>query len=526
MVKKSVLTPVLASVVAVAAVGTGITYVALNKDKDNTEEKTTTKKVVKELNEGIETVQKAIKGELDFAYDANVKVTVDKSLTNEDIKSAELSSSTKQKGKKAQTDLALNYDDKQVISLKTILDRDTKTGYAQVSELSDGYLYANSDDLQKVLEQYASQYKDAIDQLDKQLEDSKVEFDADKFEKSLNEYEKTFKDALPEAKDGDKLKGDIDGVSYSYTTKSYTLTGKDAANGIKAVLEKAKEDDTLKTYYEDRIVKAAKTAGNTDIPSYSEFIDEAVSDLGDGGSDSDKKADVDVYYDGDDLRGFKLVPESEEAELRELTFIVVDTKENCGIDFKLKSDDADEVTLYGVVKLEDNKANGDYKFAVKESGKDLLTSTTSIKDVATNDKCSGTVRTDISFSSDETFGTVAGKNFYTEVKADSDDDKSEITFDLGMDDKSLVKVEFSGKKTEASDIEIPKDNLYKATDEEELKKYVATIDQSKFTENVKNALGEELYKKLIGSNTYNSGSSNDDSALTMRPESNSTDENA
>lgn len=56
-------------------------------------------------------------------------------------------------------------------------------------------------------------------------------------------------DSFPKPVDGEKKTGDIDGNEYSYTTKEYTISGNDVKAALKAVLDKAKDDATLKDMF-------------------------------------------------------------------------------------------------------------------------------------------------------------------------------------------------------------------------------------------------------------------------------------
>ena len=89
MIKNKVLTPVLAGVLGVSVVGSGIGYYLVNKDGDKTlkpEQTMDTMKlsltqVEQTVNDNVTDVEKAVKGELDYAYDSSLKITFGESMT-------------------------------------------------------------------------------------------------------------------------------------------------------------------------------------------------------------------------------------------------------------------------------------------------------------------------------------------------------------------------------------------------------------------------------------------------------------
>lgn len=471
------------------------------KDDSQKKENGNNSNVSKNVKKNVDDAKKAIKGELDFAYDASVKVTLDKSLTGDvEIKPAAFTVSTKQKGKTFGADFGVKYDDKAIATLNTVIDRNGKMAYAKIPELSDSYVSVKADDAKKKIEDLASsnaqlkQVIDAFDKIDPEAAGD-VDFDTDKFAKSVEDYANTFKDKLPDGKDGDKLSGDIDGAKYDYKTTSYEVTGKQVSEAAKAVLEKAKTDDNFKKIYEQYTEQAKKASSSSDIPTYDKLIEEAIKEIGTG-SDSDK-AKIDIYFTDDDkFAGFKMSPDDKNDEL---TFITVDADDACGVDFNFK-DSKDIMSFKGSVKTENDKANGEFNLSVTENGKEELNGKATLQDVVANDdEFKGTIRIE---------GTVDGKTGYGELTADSDKDNKKLTFDIGADSKSLVKVDFECKTTNASDVKVPSGKTYNALDDDELQEYVKEIqaNSEKFMNNLKDALGDDLFSKFAGSST--GGSSN------------------
>lgn len=77
MVKNKVLTPVLAGVLGLSIVGSGLGYYFVNKDSNDGKTeggKAKLTQVADNINNTLGTAEKAIKGELDFAYNATATV--------------------------------------------------------------------------------------------------------------------------------------------------------------------------------------------------------------------------------------------------------------------------------------------------------------------------------------------------------------------------------------------------------------------------------------------------------------------
>lgn len=504
MVKKSVLTPVLAGVLGLAVVGSGVGYVVTNKNSDKKDnENKPVKQVAESIDKTLENTKKAINGELDFAYDSNVSVSFGDGFTEasgETIKPVSVSTSTKQKGKNTAADVSLSYDNKGIISVKTVYSRDSKDGFAQIPELSDAYLKVNMDSLKTQLDSQLKSSGVDIDSLISGFKDTDIDFDAETFENSLKEYGDTFKNALPESKDGDKVTGDIDDVSYELTTKTYSLTESDALKAVKAVVEKAKTDENMKKFYDSCLSEVAAVQAQVDsssttssTPTYEELIDSLLSSIDSEMSGaSSETVDFDIYYDKDDnFAGFNVSDDEDHYKV-----IVVDSDDAAAIDMDFASGD-EKVTMKGAVKSEDDVANGSYSLKIEEEGKSVADAKMSLNDIKTTEYgFTGSIKTEIT-SNDSTSPFSA----WVELKSNTADaDKTDVSYEIGMNDKSYVTVAVTSNKTEASDITIPSgDNIYDATNEEQLNTYLSGIDSNKFMENLKSALGDELYNKLMSS---------------------------
>ncbi len=488
MVKNSVLTPVLAGVLGLSIVGSGVAYYFTNQDSDGEKDeggKAKISQVADNINNTLDNAEKAIKGELDFAYTANATLSFGEGFTEVagmSVQPVTLTTNTKQKGSNTAADFSIAYDGKNLMSANSVYSRDNNSAYIQIPELSDGYLLVNKDSLSSEL---SAQGLD----LDSALSDTEIDFDTDALEKDLEEYEKLIKDTLPAAKDGDKVTGDIDGNKYSYTTKTYDISGNDFVKVAKAVLEKAQNDQTMKDVFNQ--------AGISDEMgmSYDEIVSQYLAALDDylAASDADFAETItfDAYYDCDDFTGFS-VSDKDEGVFMSLYTILDDDIVAIDMNMDLGEDEG-KATFKGSAKTVDDVTNGSFAFNLTADG-ESAEAEISLKDLKeVDDTFSGTIRFDVNVT--ETDSAVSG---WCEIASKSTADKMDLSFEFGMNGKSFMTLALTGNDTEASDITVPSgDKIYDVTDETQLDAYLSSCDTDGFTANIQAALGEELYNMLM-----------------------------
>lgn len=164
MVKNKVLTPVLAGVLGLSIVGSGLGYYFVNKDSNDGKTeggKAKLTQVADNINNTLGTAEKAIKGELDFAYNATATVSFGEGFTEKagvSLQPISVTTVTKQKGSNTAADVSLTYGGNNLVSANAVYSRDNKSAYVQIPELSDAYLMVNVDSLKdKVGSELSSQ---------------------------------------------------------------------------------------------------------------------------------------------------------------------------------------------------------------------------------------------------------------------------------------------------------------------------------------------------------------------------------
>ena len=513
MVKNKVLTPVLAGVLGLSIVGSGLGYYFVNKDSNDGKTeggKAKLTQVADNINNTLGTAEKAIKGELDFAYNATATVSFGEGFTEQagvSLQPISVTTVTKQKGSNTAADVSLTYGGNNLVSANAIYSRDNKSAYVQIPELSDAYLMVNVDSLKdKVGSELSSQGID-LDSL------SDVDFDTDALEKDLEEYKKVMEDSFPKPVDGEKKTGDIDGNEYSYTTKEYTISGNDVKAAFKAVLDKAKDDATLKDMFSKSGVAEELGMSYDDIISqYADSMDSLFA------SDNlDETATFNAYYSGDDFAGFSFEKDGEGATL--YTILKDDV---VAVDFSLNMGSEGSASFKGSTNTVDGVTNGKFTMKMETAADsdidadktsadgglsleptmavspsinfDTMEAEVTLKDLKEEgDAFSGTIRFDVNGTSDSQ--AVSG---WVELASASTADKLDLSVEFGMNGKQFVTMAVTGNKTEASDITVPSgDKIYDMTNDDQMNTYLAGCDSDGFVANVKKVLGDEVYNMLV-----------------------------
>lgn len=499
MVKTNILTPVLAGVLGLSIVGSGLGYYFVNKNADESNSNKNNTKlstVADNINNTLDNAEKAMKGELDFAYDGSVKVTFGDGFTElsgQSISPVSMNISTKQKGKNMGMDYSIAYNDNNLISMNAVLAREENAAYIQVPELSDAYLKVDSTEAETYLKDEMG-----IDFGSFDTSDVDMNIDYEGLEKSLEEYEQVIKDNLPEGTEGEKVKGDIDGVKYELTTKSYTITGEDINKATIAVLEKAKTDTNFKSIYDQAMAETYGSMTTTydseysyTPPTYEETIDELITEMKGSIVDS-SSVDVVLYYNDGEFAGFNMIPDDDEGELN---VILLSDDDAEAVDINFDSGDGAKMTMYGAIKESDDVLNGSYDISVNDDDGTNVQVIFEVKDLQeSDDSFKGTIRTDVNFvTTEESFSG------WFEVTSNSTNDNTDLSMEVGANGKSVVTVDIEVKKTEASDVAIPSGKTYNALNDAEMEEYLAALDLEGFESKIKNALGDELYAELFES---------------------------
>lgn len=506
MVKNKVLTPVLAGVLGVSVVGSGIGYYLVNKDGGNNKSnqtmdsmKISLTQVGQNVNNSISDVEKAVKGELDYAYDSSVKISFGDAVNAQGsdgknaVKPLELSTKVKQKGANSQAEISAKYNDATLVTLETIYARDKNAAYFRIPELSSAYITATEADLQKLFEDYANKYKDQIGGSGIALPDTNLQggasadikapdlssIDSDKLQKNIEGYAELFKSKLPGKKDGANLTGDIDGNKYDYKTVNYTITGKQVQEAVLAVVDKAASDTELKKLFDEIMKQQTVTSvEGSKAMDYADFIAQLKKELNKEVA-SDMTASADVYYDGEEVTGCALSYNG----TTYAKIVIINKSDVNAIDaFFSDGSEADAVTIKGSAKLVDGAINGQYTFTAKDTGTTAASATLKLdKVVIKDDYFNGTISVNVQSGDQSVAMTLSG---------DSAADKKNVKLTVDLNGKNAVTVEFKLNKTEASDVAVPTGKTFTL---DQMDQYQASCDIESFKQGLNDALGVNIF---------------------------------
>lgn len=517
MIKNKVLTPVLAGVLGVSVIGSGVGYYLVNKDggenslkPEQTMDsmKLSLTQVEQTVNNSVQDAEKAVKGELDYAYDASFKITFGDGITANNstlkqyAKPVQIDTKVKQKGQNSQADITAKYNDATLITLETIYARDKNAAYFRIPELSSSYITATEDDLKKAFEDYAKKAQtrtgtvnggsalktdsELNDKLSLKNLDVKAPelsaVDSEKLEKSLKEYFELFKSKLPAKKDNGTVSGDINGNAYNYKVVTYTITGKQMQDALNAVLDKMAGDADLKKMYDDQI--AASKAKNA--KSYADFIAELKKETAIKEQDANKNATFDVYYDGEELVGGAITYDG-----KSLVKAVIVNKDTVNaIDVSVADNNGKQLlTVKGSSKLTDGTISGSYAMDMSGTSAGFKGSLTLDKVVLKDDYFNGTIKLNVESTGKKTSSPL-GNSFALILSGNCTKDNKDIKFSVETSGKNMMTVQFTMKKTEASDIAVPTSNIFTV---DQLDKYKATCDIEGFKENLNTAFGTNIF---------------------------------
>lgn len=485
--KRSLMSALLAGVMALSVVTSGCG----KNDEENNKPEKSVKEITHSISDTIEQAEKAIRGELEFAYDANLNVTfgsVIKDLVGVELKPIDVSTSAKQKGKKTSADIAVNYDSKSLVSLNSVFDHSTETMFFKVPELSDAYLTGTVNDFvelaksgENLVPSEDEKSASADIDLNKNMLNILKGIDFEKLGDDLDTYVDLIKEKAPEAKKGDNISGEIDGHKYDYTTKSYEINGNDVKTIAAAIIEKAKEDS---------LIKDIAVAMGCNEDEYISDLDSALKSFTEDitGDSAEESVVINVYYNKDgEYRGW-----SSKDEDVDFNIVFIDDDDVVAMDYIIKFDGT-EVTLKGSAAKTDDKINGEFKFNANMQEEGSFNGKFILTDVEENDGIfNGTISSEFNLN---VSGVIITPKIV--IKSNSTNDKLDLSCSLGMGDVDYVTVAMTCEKTDASDITLPTGTMYNMTNEDDMKKYMSSCDINKFTENIKTALGDELYNAIM-----------------------------
>ena len=244
-----------------------------------------------------EKLSNTITGKSEVGYNTSTKVEFGEDIVKEanveGLKSVTLKTNNGFKGTLSGQNYSLLYNDKNVISVNTVIDLDKKTAFVKVPELSSAYLSVAEKDLNTLLEssgismsdltKFNSSSKLPIGDADINAKD--LALSDDEVEKAIKRYTDIFIDSSKSVKK-DTVKNSIDGVDYKYIALENEIKYEDLFSIGEDVLNELKEDDTIKNM-------VMKSEGITE-EQYEKGIDQLIKSINSGNKDGAFGKDVDL----------------------------------------------------------------------------------------------------------------------------------------------------------------------------------------------------------------------------------------
>ena len=496
MVKSNILTPVLSGVLAVTVAGSGVLYYLDNKDsKDSKKSDGSSNNAVERLTDKVsaaaEKAEKAVKGELDFSYDAKIDLEFGKVLTDKmgfDLKPISLETKTMQKDEKSEADLSVSYDSKSIASLNLFADNEAGIMYLKCPELSDAYLTVSKADLENLLAK-AGKGASALGigttamlgapkpEADySKIMDMMKDIDFSALEEDFKGYIDAIKDAIPEGESKDNIEGDINGYSYSYEVKTIDVTGQVVLDVLDAVVDKAKNDTLLK----DQLVKSGISE-----QQYDQLINQLSSSVGNmpDAQKNQKIMSVDMYYNDGEEVGFDL----NLSGMGQIKLIAINSEDVFAIDLNANIAGNSSAALKGAFNCAYDQINGSMNFNFTQGGKQIVNAdVTADKLTSVGENVAGSFKVNV---------TSDNQNFALAFDSASTEDKMDYSVNFDVNGDNALKVSLKGEKTDATDITIPSGTTFKL-DEQGVKDYMASCNVDAFLNHVKEAVGDELFNKF------------------------------
>ncbi len=446
---------------------------------DSDEEKKTIKENVGTVFSSVsntgETIEKALSGETDTGYSAELKIDLGELIVGKKTETITISAEAKAKNGNAQTIIGAKYGKDAIATLDMVRDGENGNVYIGIPELSPAYMLVTEAGAEQMItdmieEEYGMSYDELLREYEAAmggLENMDIpELDVEQLEESLEGYFTIVKDTFPQQADAGKITGEVGDVSYELDKKTVTLTEADAVNTVKALAEKLKTDDTM-------LDLMAQRSGMTK-EELVEQIDLYLADVPEQGEMDNEPITFDIYYQDDTCAGFGY-----EADGSKVNFVYYITDSEFCLDF--------DITEKGVKEGFDMSATTDGYITNVDANfnADGVNMTFSIDDFKIVDEETGAFQGTMSASVKENGQTVAS----FEAKSDSTADKLDLSFSAKMQGEELISATLTGKKTKASDVKIPSGQVYDITDEDQMEQYGATVDTEAFEKRLEGIMG-------------------------------------
>lgn len=406
------------------------------------------------------------------------------------IESASIITDGKSEGAVLTNHSVLQINGKDAANVNVYMDYDAKEGYIQIPELSSSYLSLSST-LQEAETAIpsANLYAMAGD-AGKYLPESE----------QLQNFVTTYSDIIMknldqvEQSEETVTAGD---VSAEYTKLAVTCNEADMKKLSKELLEKLKDDQTVKEFIE-----------NIDQNAYTSFQDGVVDGLKEleTVSTGDGKLEMIVYVDKDaKIVGRTITVDAGDGENFGFKMLQPSKGGKTGYLLQFSADGMDYVTLTGNMEEKSGKLSGDFSLSMDESlnpGDGSILSMTDLIKISVSDldqkalEKDGALKGSMELSSEQVTA-VAGYKLRVDMDSTKEQINNKIVVLVGSDE--FVKIQLTSGKGEDPGVVRPGDDakVYDLSNEIELETYISEMDLFTFLADLKTNCGVD-FTALLG----------------------------
>ncbi len=236
----------------------------------------------KSINNGIDTLTKAYDKKLTqyqeqktsgIGQNINIKFNMSPEFTNlfemGDIKTVEADISSQSKDNNGKATIGISYNEQSVVTVNTYLNSELSQLHLNIPELSSAYLLFSLDEIMAASGSYNNNYNDYLNEIETIMNNESVS--PDTLNTLLKKYSSLIIDNIDNMKLAKNTGITASEISSSYNMLTSEITGEDAYNIGMAILNEAKNDETVKNLF---VTLKACTADE-----YSQLIEDAITDL-------------------------------------------------------------------------------------------------------------------------------------------------------------------------------------------------------------------------------------------------------
>jgi|GEM_PF-683975 len=386
-------------------------------------------------------------------------------------------------------EVAASVNDTTVATLKASVDLENKKGYAQIPELSEGYIDFSDaiEEASDELEDYTDQFSEAASQLTEILPD------AEAVSNILTKYSDIAYDNIDDVtKSTETIKAN--GVSSKCTALTANLDGTYSYDVACDILETLSEDEDIK----DIISAIDKDTYNDFVDGLEDTLDE-IKDSKDEFKDLDMDMDMTFYVNAKGEIIGEEVNMSVESQDINITCLMPQSGSKFGYLLSAEASGTEMFNLEGGGTIKNNVMNGSFTLDVADelakeselakSGNDILS--LEISDLNVEDVKAGNLNGSFKLKSDA-ISEISGYELLVDVS--SDDKSSTVEMAVASDSEEWARIKLTASEGKKLDTLKPSksDKIYSVTDEDDLKEYVEDIDLDAFAKNLSKATGIDI----------------------------------